>query len=92
MMEYRTHRLYQLARTVSGQPIDWDNPAVARLQYEMRHDFTEKTATLSLITMTVGQEDAQALMMTLTEIMAQPEQEFSTPSMSYSDALGGGRN
>ena len=91
-MSYRTHPLYRRAREVGGQPIDWTNPTVARLQYEMRHDFTERTPTLSLITQTAGAIDAQAMMMTLTEIMAQPEQSFSMPARTLDGALGEGRN
>lgn len=87
MDNYRTHPLYRHAREVGGQPIDWTNPTVARLQYEMRHDFTEQTPTINLIAMTAGVEDAEDLLMALTEIVALPEQV-----LSYDDALGQGRN
>lgn len=84
---YRTHPLYQRALEVGGQPIDWSNPTVARLQYEMRHDFTEQTPTINLIAMTTGVEDAEDLLMALTEIVALPEQV-----LTYDEALGDGRN
>jgi hypothetical protein len=86
-MSYRLHPLYQLAREVSAQPIDWDNPKLARLQYEMRHDFTEQTPTINLIAMTAGVEDAEDLLMLLTEIVALPEQV-----LTYDEALGQGRH
>jgi hypothetical protein len=92
-MTYRTHPLYKRAQRVSGQPIAWENPDLVRLQYDMRHDFTEKTPTINLIAMTAGVEDAQDLIMALTEIVALPEQGSShEPVMTYDAALGEGRN
>lgn len=88
MDNFRTHPLYQRAREVAGQPIDWDNPTLARLQYEMRVDYVEHMPTLNLISTVMREhDDTVAWMMTLTEIMAQPEQV-----LSYDDALGQGRN
>lgn len=85
-MSYRTHPLYQLARTVSGQPINWDNPQVARLQQEMRVDYVEQMETFNLIGMTVGKDDQADWMETLNDIIAQPEQK-----LTYDAALGEGR-
>ena len=84
----RTHPLYKLARDVAGQPIDWDNPTLARLQYEMRVDYVEHMPTFNLISTVIRDEDeATDWMMALTEIQAQPEQ-----ALSLDDALGQGRN
>lgn len=99
MQTYRTHPLYKLAQKLSGQPIDWSNPAVVRLQYEMRHDFTEMTPTLSLIGMTAGVDDAQAFATTLKEITMEPEQALAQhvaipehKRKEWDAALGEGRN
>ncbi len=84
----RTDPLYKLARDVAGQPIDWDNPKLARLQHEMRIDYVAHMPTLNLISTVVRDEDeATDWMMALTEIQAQPEQ-----ALSLDDALGQGRN
>ena len=74
-MNHRMTPLYQLARKVSAQPIDWSNFDVARLQYEMRHDYVEKLPTLDLILVVLTDEElALSWAMTLTEILAAPEQ------------------
>jgi hypothetical protein len=99
MQTYRTHPLYKLAQKLSGQPIDWSNPSVVRLQYEMRHDFTEMTPTLSLIGMTAGVDDAQPFANTLKEITMEPEaalrRYLAIPQAKreeWDTALGEGRN
>ena len=86
-MNYRTHPLYVLARAVSGQPINWDNPQVARLQQEMRVDYVEQMDTPNLIGMTVGKDDRLDWADTLDDITLLPEQR-----LTYDEALGGGRN
>lgn len=69
--------LYNLAREVAKQPIDWDNPEVARLQYEMRHDYSKDLDTFRLILGVVTElDDAVAWTMALTEIQAQSEQQI----------------
>lgn len=84
---HRNSPLYRLARDIAKLPIDWDNPMLARFQYEMRHDYVEHMHTLELITTVVRDEDEGAeWITTLTEIMAQPEQR-----MSMDAALGHGR-
>jgi hypothetical protein len=85
-MSYRTHPLYGLARAVSGQPINWDNPQVARLQQEMRVDYVEQMETFNLIGMTVGKDDQADWMETLNDIIAQPVQKIT-----YDEVLGQGR-
>lgn len=83
----RTDPMYKLARSVAGQPIDWDNPTLARLQHEMRLDYVEHIPTINLIpTIMRDEDDTVDWMMTLTEIKAQPERT------DYDEALGGGRN
>ena len=83
----RTDPMYKLAREVAGQPIDWDNPVLARLQYEMRIDYVEHMPTFNLISTVIkDHDDAVSWMMTLTEIMAQSER---VPDLD--DALGQGR-
>ncbi len=85
-MSYRTHPLYSLARAVSGQPINWDNPQVAILQHEMRVDYVEKMETFNLISMVVGKDDSADWIGTLNDIIAQPVRV-----LDLEDALGQGR-
>jgi hypothetical protein len=85
-MSYRTHPLYCLARVVSSQPINWDNPQVVRLQQEMRVDFVRQMETFNLIGITVGKDDQADWMETLNDITAQPERK-----LTYDQALGQGR-
>jgi hypothetical protein len=86
-MTYRTHPLYKLAREVSGQPINWDNAPVARLQQEMRIDYVEQMETFNLIGMVVGKDDQADWMETLNDIIAQPVQ-----MLTYDAMLGEGRH
>ena len=86
-MSYRTHPLYQRARVIAGQPIDWDNLPLARLQYEMRVDYVEQMETFNLIGTVVGKDESADWMETLNDIIAQPVQK-----LTYDGALGGGRN
>jgi hypothetical protein len=94
-MSYRLHPLYRLAREVSQGEIDWDNPQLARLQQEMRIDYVEKMPTLDLITTVVHEQEAESWMMTLTEIMAQPDNQVRTGIPAFDnldDHLGQSRN
>lgn len=87
MDNYRTHPLYKLAREVSGQPINWDNPELARLQQETRLDYMEKMETFNLIGIVVDKEEQADWMETLNDIIAQPERK-----LTYDAALGEGRH
>ena len=85
-MSYRLHPLYKLAREVSGQPINWSNPQLARLQQEMRLDYMEQMPTCDLIGTVLDAEESVDWMTTLIDIIAQPEQ-----TLSLDDALGQSR-
>jgi hypothetical protein len=86
-MSYRLHPLYKLARKVSGQPINWDNPELARLQQETRLDYMEEMKTFDLIGTVVSKDEQDNWMKTLNDITAQPVQ-----ILTYDEALGGGRH
>jgi hypothetical protein len=87
MDNYRTHPLYKLAREVSGQPINWDNPGLAHLQHEMRVDYVEHMPTLNLIsTVLRDEEDVVDWSMTLAQINSLVEQVLDLDM-----ALGQGR-
>lgn len=87
-MNYRLHPLYRLAREVGGQEIDWDNPKLARLQYEMRVDYVEQMLTQDLIgTVVVDVDESVDWSNTLADIHGQPEL-----ASDYELALGQGRH
>jgi len=67
--------LLNLVRQMAKQPLDWNNPATVRLQYEARWHFTAQMPTLELIAaVCTDEEESVSFMMALTEIMAAPEQ------------------
>lgn len=96
MDHYRNHRLYKMTRSLSGRPLNWDDPDLVRLQQEMRLDFMEATPTINVISMTAGIEDAQALIQTLTEITTDPEGALERyteeKDKAWDAALGEGRH
>jgi hypothetical protein len=72
-VSYRTHPLYKLAREVSGQPINWDNPQLVRLQQETRLDYMKQMHTLDLIcTVVDDREIGTSWIKDLTAINALP--------------------